>query len=112
MQRRTKDEYGYTVIAMGVDAGRYATPEVAIQSYSDELHGLISDLSKDVMGFRSPIDFSDAGFFQMEMEAEYWASCIERELNGDQQAKEESLEVFMHYAPDVDTANRWLMEII
>lgn len=112
MQRRTTDEYGYTVIFRGVDAGRYATPEVAIQSYADELHGLISDLSKDATGHRCRMDFSDASFFQMEMEADYWASCIERELNGEQQAKEESLEVFMHYAPDVDTANRWLKEML
>jgi hypothetical protein len=110
--RDTKDSLGYSVVPGGIDAGRYATPAVAIQAYADELHGLISDLSKDAMGVRLRTDFSDASFFQMEMEAEHWASCIERELNGDQQAKEESLEVFMHYAPDVDTAHRWLKEVV
>ena len=108
----SKDELGYTVIAAGVDAGRYATSEVASQAYSDELRGLISDLSKDAMGFRSPIDFSDAGFFQMEMEADYWASCIERELNAEKYAREESLEAFTKYAPDAETAKRWLKEIV
>jgi len=110
--RDTKDSLGYSVVPGGIDAGRYATPAVAVQAYADELHGLISDLSKDAMGVRLRTDFSDASFFQMEMEAEHWASCIERELNGDQQLKEESLEVFMHYAPDVDTAHRWLKEVI
>ena len=110
--RDTKDFLGYSVVPGGIDAGRYVTPAVAMQAYADELHGLISDLSKDAMGVRLRTDFSDASFFQMEMEADYWASCIERELNEDQQVKEESLEVFMHYAPDVDTANRWLKEVI
>ena len=110
--RDTKDSLGYSVVPGGIDAGRYATPAVAVQAYADELHGLISDLSKDAMGVRLRTDFSDASFFQMEMEADYWAACIERELNGDQQSKEESLEVFMHYAPDVDTAHRWLKEVV
>lgn len=108
----SKDELGYTVIAAGVDAGRYATPEVASQAYSDELHGLISDLSKDVMGVRLRTDFSDASFFQMEMEADYWASCIERELNAEEYARKESLEAFTKYAPDTETAKRWLKEIV
>lgn len=110
--RDTKDSLGYSVVPGGIDAGRYATPAVAAQAYADEVRGLISDLSKDVMGVRLRTDFSDASFFQMEMEADYWASCIERELNEDQQVKEESLEVFMHYAPDVDTAHRWLKEVV
>ena len=107
-----KDELGYTIIADGIDAGRYATPEVATQSYADEVHGLISDLSKDATGHRCRMDFSDASFFQLEMEAEYWASCVERELEDEQHVVEESQEVFMHYAPDVDTAHRWLKEIL
>lgn len=107
-----KDELGYTVIAAGVDAGRYATPEVATQSYADEVHGLISDLSKDATGHRCRMDFSDASFFQMEMEAQYWASCVERELNAEKYAREESLEAFTKYAPDAETAQRWLKEIV
>jgi len=73
MTATTTDFLGYTVIADGVDAGRYATAEVAMQSYFDEMHGVISDLSKDVMGVRLRADFSDASFFQLEMEADRWA---------------------------------------
>jgi hypothetical protein len=106
--RDTKDSLGYSVVPGGIDAGRYATPAVAMQAYADEIHGLISDLSKDAMGVRLRTDFSDASFFQMEMEADYWASCVEREINGDLQAKEESAEAFNKYAPDAETAQRWM----
>jgi hypothetical protein len=110
MTATTTDYLGYTVVADGVDAGRYATTEVAVQSYADEVHGLISDLSKDATGYRCRMDFSDASFFQMEMEADYWASLIEEELTREDRAAEENLQAFMQYAPDEETAKRWAQE--
>ena len=112
MTATTTDFLGYTVIADGVDTGRYATAEVAMQSYFDELHGLISDLSKDVMGVRLRADFSDASFFQMEMEADHWARQLEDELTREDRIVEENLQAFMQYAPDEETARRWAKESV
>ena len=112
MTATTIDFLGYTVIADGVDAGRYATTEIAVQSYADEVHGLISDLSKDATGYRCRMDFSDASFFQMEMEADYWASLVEEELTREDRAVEENLQAFMQYAPDEETAKRWAREAV
>ena len=110
MTATTTDSLGYTVVADGVDAGRYATAEVAVQSYFEELHGLISDLSKDVMGVRLRTDFTDSSFFQLEMEADHWSRLLEDELTREDRAVAESLQAFMQYAPDEETAKRWAQE--
>ena len=65
--KNTTDFLGYAVIANGIDAGRYATAEVAMQSYSDELYGYISDVSKDVMGIRDRFDPTQLSFAELEL---------------------------------------------
>ena len=64
-----QDVYGYEVDA----DGRYATREVAAQAYTDDLYGFISDMSKEVLGFRFRMDTSYMTFAQLEEECDYWS---------------------------------------
>lgn len=68
-----KDLYGYEVDT----DGRYATAEVAVQAYVDDLYGYISDMSKEVMGFRMRIDTSRMTFAELEAEHDYWSDQAE-----------------------------------
>lgn len=61
-----KDDWGYQVFADGIDAGRYATPGVARQAYFEAARDTISDLSKEAMGFRLRIDYSQLSFDELE----------------------------------------------
>ena len=54
--------------------GRYATPEVAAQAYTDDLYGFISDMSKEVLGFRFRMDTSYMTFAELEKHCDYWST--------------------------------------
>lgn len=112
MTATTTDFLGYTVIADGVDAGRYATAEVAAQSYADELYGYISDASKEVLGCRFRMDISDMTFAELEAECDYWSNQIAQEIAAEKAYEEETHQVFMQYAPDEETARRWAREAV
>ena len=96
---------GYTIIADGVDAGRYATAEVAAQSYVDELYSYVSDASKDVTGIRLRFDPTQLSFAEIEAECDHWSN----QLRGDVDQEEQTLQSFMQYAPDEETARRWML---
>ena len=100
----SKDVLGYSITADGIDAGRYATAEVAMQSYSDELHGYISDVSKDVMGVRYRFDPTQLSFAELEAECDFWSNQLRRDADQEVQ----TLHTFMQYAPDEETARRWM----
>ena len=100
----TADFLGYTIIADGIDAGRYATAEVAMQSYSDELYGYISDASKETLGVRFRFDATQLSFAELEAECDYW----DNQLRRDADQEEQTLQLFMQYAPDEETARRWM----
>ena len=100
----TTDFLDYTIIADGIDAGRYATAEVAMQSYSDELYGYISDVSKDVMGVRDRFDPTQLSFAELEAECDFWSNQLRRDAD----QEEQTLQSFMQYAPDEETARRWM----
>ena len=100
----SKDVLGYSIIADGIDAGRYATAEVAMQSYSDELYGYISDVSKDVMGVRDRFDPTQLSFAELEAECDFWSNQLSEDAGQDEQ----TLKSFMQYAPDEETARRWM----
>jgi len=102
------DWMGYEIVADGADAGRYATPEVAGQAYVDELHSYISDASKDVWGFRYRGALPTT-FAELEAEAKIWDDRINAMLE-DEHEDIESLNAFIQYAPDMETAERWLKE--
>jgi hypothetical protein len=108
--KTTTDFLGYTVIANGIDAGRYATAEVAMQSYYDEQHGVISDLSKDVMGFRDRHDYSECSFAELNEVLEYYSKALDLDGEEERRREEEALKAFMQYAPDEETARRWLQQ--
>ena len=99
---------GYTIFANGIDTGRYATPEVAMQSYSDELYGFISDLSKDAMGVRCRFDPTQVSFAELEAECDYWSNQLRRDGEQEKRREEEALKAFMQYAPDEAAARRWM----
>lgn len=102
--KTTTDFLGYAVIANGIDAGRYATAEVAVQSYSDELYGYISDASKEVLGVRFRFDPTQLSFAELEAECDHW----DNQLRRDADQEEQTLQSFMQYAPDEETARRWM----
>ena len=108
--KTTTDFLGYAVIANGIDAGRYATAEVAGQSYFDEQHGVISDLSKDVMGFRDRHDYSELSFDELNEVLEYYSKALDLDGEEERRREEEALKAFMQYAPDEETARRWLQQ--
>lgn len=108
--KTTTDFLGYAVIANGIDAGRYATAEVAVQSHYDELHGLISDLSKDVMGFRDRRDYSDHSFAELDEVVDCYSKALDLDGEEERRREEDALKVFMQYAPDEETARRWLQQ--
>ena len=101
----SKDVLGYSIIADGIDAGRYATAEVAMQSYSDELYGYISDVSKDVMGVRDRFDPTQLSFAELEAECDFWSNQLRRDAD----QEEQTFQSFMQYAPDEETARRWML---
>ena len=103
--KTTTDFLGYTVIANGIDAGRYATAEVAMQSYSHELYGYISDVSKDVMGVRDRFDPTQLSFAELEAECDFWSNQLRRDVD----QEEQTFQSFMQYAPDEETARRWML---
>ena len=103
------DFMGYEIVADGADAGRYATPEVAGQAYVNELHSYISDASKDVWGFRYRGPFPTT-FAELEAECDYWVAQSRQELEAEKAYEEAPLQTFMQYAPDMETAERWLEE--
>ena len=104
------DFMGYEIVADGVDAGRYATAEVAAQAYADELYGYISDASKDVNGCRFRMDISGMTFAELEAECDFWSNQVEQEIAAEKAYEEETLKAFMQYAPDEATARRWAEE--
>jgi hypothetical protein len=104
------DFMGYEIVADGVDAGRYATAEVAAQAEADELYGYISDASKDVNGCRFRMDISGMTFAELEAECDFWSNLVEQEIAAEKAYEEESLNAFIQYAPDMETAERWLEE--
>jgi hypothetical protein len=106
------DWMDYEIVADGVDAGRYATAEVAAQAYADELYGYISDASKDVMGFRFRMDISGMTFAELEAECDYWEAQIRQDLEAEKAYEEATLQAFMQYAPDLETAERWAKEAV
>ena len=105
----SKDVLGYSITADGIDAGRYATAEVAMQSYSDELYGFISDMSKDVMGVRDRFDPTQVSFAELEAECDYWSNALRRDIEQEERREEEALKAFMQYAPNEETARRWML---
>jgi len=104
----TTDFLDYTIIADGIDAGRYATAEVAMQSYSDELYGFISDISKEAMGVRYRFDSTQVSFAELEAECDYWSNQLRRDGEQEKRREEEALKAYMQYAPDEETARRWI----
>ena len=102
------DFMGYEIVEHGADSGRYATPEVAGQAYVDQLHSYISDASKDVWGFRYR-GVLPTTFAELEEEAKIWDDRINAMLE-DEHGDIESLNAFIQYAPDTETAERWLKE--
>ena len=112
----TTDILDYTIIADGIDAGRYATAEVAMQSYSDELYGYISDASKEAQGFRFRVDVSGMTFAELEAECDYWynqaAIANEEEKEAEAFAVEEFKALVARTielgAKDEEIALRWL----
>lgn len=118
MSNATTDYMGYTVIAAGVDAGRYATPEVAMESYADELYQYISDASKDAQGFRYRMDITGMTFADLEQECVIWSKKAEI---ADQYEKEEAALAVEEFkalvkrtiemgAGDEATALRWIAD--
>jgi len=105
------DFMGYEIVADGVDAGRYATTEVAAQAYADELYGYISDASKDVNGCRFRMDISGMTFAELEADCDYWSNLIEQDIAAEKAYEEATLKAFMQYAPDLETAERWAKEV-
>lgn len=103
------DFMGYEIVTDGVDAGRYATPEVAAEAYANELHSYISDASKDVWGFRYRGPFPTT-FAELEAEAQIWDDRINTLLFEEQHEEIENLNAFIQYAPDLETAERWAKE--
>lgn len=101
------DFLGYEIVADGVDAGRYATAEVAAQVYCEDLYSYISDTSKSVRGFRFRMDISGMTFAQLEAECDYWSNQVAQEIEAEKVYEEENLQAFMQYAPDEETARRW-----
>ena len=104
------DFMGYEIVADGIDAGRYATAEVAAQSYVDEMYGYISDASKDVLGVRFRFDYTQLSFAELEAECDYWSNQVAQDIEAEKAYEEETLQAFMQYAPDEETAKRWAEE--
>ena len=104
----SKNVLGYSIIADGIDAGRYATAEVAMQSYSDELYGFISDISKEAMGVRCRFDPTQVSFAELEAECDYWSNQLRRDGEQEKRQEEEALKAYMQYAPDEEAARRWM----
>ena len=105
------DFRGYEIVADGIDAGRYATAEVAAQAYADDLHSYISDASKDAWGFRYRGPFPTT-FAELEAECDYWEAQIRQDLEAEKAYEEATLQAFMQYAPDLETAERWAKEAV
>ena len=114
----TTDFMGYTVIATGVDAGRYATPEVAMESYADELYGYISDASKDAQGWRVRMDITNMTFAELEEECSYWSDRVVESIDYEKKEADRAVEEFKALvqrtiemgAGDEQTALRWLVQ--
>jgi len=103
------DFRGYEIVADGIDAGRYATPEVAMQAYVDDCHSYISDTSKDVWGFRYRGALPTT-FAELEEECKIWEDRLNILLSEEQHEEIENLNAFIQYAPDLETAERWAKE--
>lgn len=118
MTATTTDFLGYTVIADGADAGRYATAEVAAQVYVDDLYGYISDASKEAQGFRFRVDVSGMTFAELEAECDYWSNQAAIAIEEEKEAEAFAVEEFKALvartielgAKDEETALRWLAE--
>lgn len=118
MSNTTTDYMGYTVIATGEDAGRYATPEVAMESYCDELYEYISDASKDAQGFRHRMDITGMTFAELEAECAVWSDRVVASIAYEKQEAARAVEEFKALvqrtiemgAGDEQTALRWLVQ--
>ena len=113
-----KDFRGYEVIETGVDAGRYATPEVAAEAYVDDCCSWISDASKDVQGFRNRIDPTDMTFAALEAACEYWSNAANEAVKEEREIAEAAVVEFKQAvrdiidigAGDLATAIRWMTQ--
>lgn len=113
-----QDTMGYTVIADGIDSGRYSTPEVAMEAYSDELYQYISDASKDAQGWRVDMDTTGMTFAELEAECAYWSDRVVEYIAYEKKEHARAVEEFKALvlrtielgAGDEDTALRWLIQ--
>ena len=116
--KTTTDFLGFTVIADGVDAGRYATAEVAAQAYCEDLYGYISDASKDATGRRFRMDISGMTFAELEAECNYWEIEVEVTIRAEKLAADRAVTEFKALvtrtiwmgAKDEETALRWISD--
>lgn len=116
--KTTTDFLGYTIISEGVDSGRYATPEVAMQSYAEDLYGYISDASKDALGYRFRMDISGLSFAELEAQCDYWSKQVEITIDQEKQESEFCVKEFKALvartiemgAKDEETALRWISD--
>lgn len=115
----TKLDYmGYEVVVDGVDAGRYATPEVAMESYCDELYQYISDASKDAQGFRHRMDITGMTFAELEAECAVWSDRVVASIEYEKEEAALAVKEFKALvqrtiemgAGDEQTALRWLVQ--
>jgi hypothetical protein len=118
MSNITTDYMGYTVIATGEDANRYATPEVAAQAYAEELYRYISDASKDAQGWRLRLDITNMTFSALEEECRYWDDQVSASIDYEKREAAQAVENFKALvqrtielgAEDEETALRWLVQ--
>lgn len=112
------DMWGYEIVADGVDAGRYATAEVAAQAWCEDLYSWISDASKDAQGFRHRMDISGMTFAELEAECEYWENQVDISIQYEKEQSDRAVKEFKALvartielgAKDEETALRWLTE--
>lgn len=113
-----QDFQGYSVVMAGDNAGRYATSEVAVEAYYDELCSIISDASKDACGIRIRNDRSQMSFAELEEELAHWCKRAQEAYEEEQEREAELVEEFKALiqttielgAGDEETALRWLTQ--
>jgi len=114
----TQDYVGYTVIADGVDASRYSTPEVAMEAYAVELYQYISDASKDAQGWRVRMDITNMTIAELEEECIAWSDRVVESIDFEKKEAAQAVEKFKALvqhtiemgAGDEETALRWLVQ--
>ena len=115
----TKTDFmGYEIVTDGVDAGRYATAEVAAQAYCEDLYSYISDASKDAQGVRFRMDISGMTFAELEAECDYWSNQVAIAIEEEKYYADLAVAEFKALvartiemgARDEETALRWLTQ--